>query len=158
MATYNEVPNGSVEGHCGVGRVASAVVLVLGLMTTGCAMFVLGAAAGAGAAGVAYAKGDLQARVKADPRAVEKASVKAFEALGVRTVSSVGTGVDAQVIGRTASDTKITIKAESRAPGDSLLSIRIGAFGDEAMSRRIHDEIKKHLPAAIRALEAEADN
>lgn len=51
-----------------------------------CALFVVGAAAGA--AGVACIEGDLQARLEADPRAIEKASLKAFEVMGITRISS----------------------------------------------------------------------
>ncbi|MCF6149982.1 MAG: DUF3568 family protein [Candidatus Kuenenia sp.] len=132
-----------------------AVILAIGLMTKGCAVFVVGAAAGAGAAGVAYVKGDMRACVKADPRAVEKASVKAFEVLDIHKVSSGSSALDAEVVGRTAAEMKVTIKAKIEATGESSVTIRVGTFGDEPLSRRIYDEVNTHLPDAIRELEKE---
>ncbi|MFA5043054.1 MAG: DUF3568 family protein [Kiritimatiellia bacterium] len=157
MTAKGEIGNVNVRAERFVaGRsIALAAVLAAGLMTAGCAVFVVGAAAGAGAAGAAYIKGDLRARVKADPRAVEKASLKAFEVLDIRKISSVGSAVDAEVIGRTAADKKVAIKAKAEAADESSVSIRIDTFGDEPMSRRIYDEIETRLPDAARALEKE---
>lgn len=132
-----------------------AGVLALGLAVTGCAVFAVGAAIGGGAAGVAYAKGDLQARVQADPRAVEKASLKAFETLGIRPVWSYGSATEAEVVGQTADSTKITIKAKTDATALTALSIRVGVFGDEYLSHRLYDEVRLQLPEASRALAQE---
>lgn len=102
------------------------------------------------AAGVAYIEGDLQAHLKADPRAVEKAAVKAFEVMGITRISPSGSALDSEAIGQTADDTKVTVKAKIEASGESSVPIRIGTFGDEAMSRRILDEINKQYSAARR--------
>lgn len=121
-------------------------MLALGVLTTtGCGLFVVAAAAGAGAAGAAYVMGALQANVPQAPGAVEKAAVKAFEDLGIHTISSNSTALDAQVIGRTATDEKVTVTARVAETGGTALTIRVGAFGNETMSRRIYEEIKKQL-------------
>ena len=115
------------------------------LFGSGCALLVIGAAAGAGAAGVAYVKGDLEVTVEADPEEVAKASEKAFDQLQIRKISSNASALDAQVIGRTATDKKITITAKGEGSNSTKMSIRIGTIGDEDMSRKIYDEIKNHL-------------
>lgn len=155
MVTNTEGRRSRVGGYAASRSIALGVALAVALMTTGCAVLVVGAAAGASAAGVAYIRGDLEARVMADPRAVAKASARSFEVLDIRTISSSASAVDAEVLGRTATDKKVTIKAKAEETGESSVSIRIGTFGDESMSRRIYDEIKKHLPEATRALEME---
>jgi hypothetical protein len=132
---------------------ALALALAAGLMTTGCAALLVGAAAGV--AGAAYVKGDLQTRLQADPRAVEKATAKAFEVLDIHKVSSRGSAVDAEVIGRTATDKKVAVRVKAEDTGESSVSVRVGVFGEEVMSRRIYDELKKHLSDATRVLQEE---
>ena len=157
MVTKREDENGPAGMHVSCKHVSTALILVLTAfcVTTGCAVILVGAGAGAGAAGIAYVKGDLQTRLKADPRAVEKASVKALEVLDIRKISSSGSAVDAEVVGRTATDAKVLIKVKGEAAGESSVSIRVGTFGDETMSRRICEEINKHLTDASKALEKE---
>lgn len=150
MITNGGIRNGGIKGYDVSKSITLVIIVIVSLMMAGCALIVVGAAAGAG---VAYVKGDLQASVAADPRAVEKASLKTFEALDIRKISSRGSAVDAEIVGRTATDKKVLIKAKSGTEGESALSIRIGTFGDEMMSRRIYDELKVHLPAATRELE-----
>ncbi|HKJ83936.1 MAG TPA: DUF3568 family protein [Mariprofundaceae bacterium] len=123
---------------------ASVIALVFGLAMTGCAELIVGA--GIGAASAAYVEGNLHTHVKADPRTVEKASVQALKAMNIGITSSAGSAVDAKVVGHTATDKKVVIKAESKQAGESSLTIRVGILGDESTSRRIYDQIKKHLP------------
>ena len=104
--------------------------------------------AGAGAAGVAYANGDLETTLEADPRVIEIATNKAFKSMDVKQVSSGSSAVDAEIVGRNASDDKIVVEVSSESETKSEVSIRVGTFGDEKMSLRVLDEIKKYLPEA----------
>jgi len=112
---------------------------------SGCTLLVVGAAAGAGAAGVAYARGDLEATLPNIPEEIEQASQKAFHELKIKQISSDSSALDARIVGRTATDKKITIKAKTVDSNLTKISIRVGTFGDEQLSRRIYDTIKKYL-------------
>jgi hypothetical protein len=114
-------------------------------MLTGCALLLVGAGSAAGAAGVAWVRGDLEATLNADPRQIEQAAIKAFEELSIPLVSSKSSALDGEVIGRTATDTKVSIKIESTETDKSRISIRVGTFGDQQMSRRLLDEIQQQL-------------
>ena len=122
------------------------VVAVVPLPLTGCALFLVGAGAGAGALSVAYIEGALVAEVRDDPKAVEVAANKAFAALDIHEISSASTALDAEVIGRTATDTRIQVTAKALEAGESKISIRVGTFGDQTMSRRIYEQMQMHLP------------
>ena len=128
-----------------------AATLALALMTAltagGCAALWIGAGAAAGAAGMAYVRGELRSNVNATPREVARAASDALETLGIHEISSSVSAVDARVIGRTAADRKVTIKTKVREEGESAVSIRVGVFGDEPLSRRIHQEMMRRLPA-----------
>lgn len=128
-------------------RAAIAITLtVAALSITGCAVLVVGAAGGV--AGVAYVMGDLEAWVKEDPRTVQAATVLAFDSLQIRKVSSEASAFDAKVIGRTATDVKIQVTVKASKAETNKLSIRVGVFGDENISRKIHREIQRFLPQA----------
>lgn len=103
--------------------------------------------AGAATATVAYVKGNLEANVNQHPVEVAKATGKAFKALEIKEISSKSTALDAEIIGRTAKDDKVRVMADLTEANGSNLSIRIGIFGDEVMSRRIYEEIRKQFPA-----------
>ena len=125
-----------------------AVCSFLLVLCSGCAVLLVGAAAtGAGAAGVAYAKGDLEAVVDADPQTVMMAAEGAFETLFIKKVSTSSTAFDADIVGRTATDKKVKVRAEGAGKGASTVSVRVGTFGDEALSRKVYEEIKLRLPA-----------
>lgn len=121
------------------------------LMCSGCwALWLSGGAVvgvGAGIAGTAYVKGNLEAHVKQNPIEIAKATEGAFKTLGIKQISIASSKLDSEVIGRTAKDDKIKVTAEVTEDGGSDLSIRIGWFGDEIQSRQIYNEILKQLPS-----------
>jgi len=136
------------------------MVLAIGLMTTGC-MFAWGLGAGAVVgAGIAvgttaYIEGNLKTRMRADPRAIEKATWKAFEDLNIRKVSSTSSSIKAEIIGRSTEDSNVSVIVKNEGNDESSVSIRIGTFGDQALSLKIYDGINKHLGDAKAELEKE---
>ena len=118
-----------------VGFVLSAI-----LLTSGC----LVAAAGA-AGGVLYAKGDLESTLSATPARIAAATEKAFTEMKIAKTSAVSSDLDAQVIGRSATDKKITVTSKAKGDKISSISIRVGTFGDKDLSQVLFDKIKKNL-------------
>jgi len=118
------------------------VIAFVVFASSGCFILLAGGAAGTG---VAYAGGDLEALLKADPPAVAEAAEGAFKALEIAKVSAKSTGLDAEIIGRTAQDTRIMVKVVRKTEGVSEISIRVGTFGDKKLSLAVYDEIKKRL-------------
>ena len=110
------------------------------LLTSGC----LVAAAGA-AGGVLYAKGDLESTLAATPAKVAAATEKAFAELKISKTSAVSSDLDAEIIGRSATDKKITVTSKAKGEKFSSISIRVGTFGDKDISQVIFDKIKKNL-------------
>ena len=55
------------------------------------------------------------------------------------------TALDGHVAGRNAMDEKITDSVQSEGEKASSISIRVGTFGDESLSRTILDKIKSNL-------------
>jgi hypothetical protein len=104
------------------------------------------AAAGAAAVGTyAYLKGDLENSVQNTPEEVVAAAEKAFEAMDYVLVSSDANPESGKVVGKTADNKDVKVKAKSMGPNATKITVRFGAFGDEAKSRALMDEIEKHL-------------
>ncbi|MCL4209766.1 MAG: DUF3568 family protein [Phycisphaerales bacterium] len=128
----------STTRFLGLCALLGASVTTLG----GC--LAVAAAAGTGV-GVAYVMGDLEVTFDAAPPAVAEAGKGALEELGVTVISSASTSVDGEVVGRTAQDKKITIKIKALGENSSKSSIRVGTFGDEAVSMSVYEKMKARL-------------
>jgi len=102
-------------------------------------------AVAAGAAGVAYINGDLEATVEASPPKVVEASEAALKGMEIDVTSSEKSGIDGRVVGRSALNKKVEITVKRESDTTSKLSIRIDTFGDEALSRQIYDKIRAEL-------------
>lgn len=126
------------------GRVVISIILlgVLALGCSGCFVAVVGAGA---AAGVGYAKGDLEAVLDAEPTDVYDASLKAMDELELPVISKEKNALEAKIVSRTTEDKKVQITIKRTETNATKLSIRIGVFGDEVLSRLIYDKIKANL-------------
>ena len=105
------------------------------------------AAVGAAAAGRWLMYGGICRRVEAARiDEVYEASLAAMEELEIPVISKSKDALSATITGRDAADKKITIKLKADGPKiPTELSIRIGMFGSETKSLRIHQTIKEHL-------------
>lgn len=99
----------------------------------------------AGAVGALYVGGELKATVVSKPPKVVEATDKAFEQMSIVKVSSRSTALDGEVIGRMATDKKVTVTVKSEGEKASRILIRIGTFGDKNLSQQILDKIKSNL-------------
>jgi hypothetical protein len=125
----------------GLGLLATATFATVAV-TSGC----LAVAAGAGAGtAVAYARGQLEANVSADFENTAAASSRALQQLGIAKVSEHKDSLIDMIVARNAADKKIEIRLENLAKGLTKVRIRIGVFGDEALSMAILDKIKANL-------------
>ncbi len=119
-----------------------ALALALTVSFTGC----LAVAAGAGAAGaVAYVRGDLQTNLNASLPASLKAANKAIEKLRFSKISQQDDALSGVIVCRNAQDDKITITLKKTTDSLTSISIRVGLFGDEALSLTLLGEIQKAL-------------
>ena len=117
-------------------------LLSLPLISGGCLFLAAGAAAGTG---VMYAKGDLEVVLEENLDDVYQASVTAMKELQLAVISKSKDVLEGEIVGRTSQDKKITIKIHKEAENLTKLSIRVGAFGDEAQSQAIYDKIRENL-------------
>lgn len=113
---------------------------------TGClAAAAVGGAAAAGAGTVAYIKGELKATEEASLNKTWGATVAAIDELQFLVVNKIKDDVSAELESKTA-DNK-TVKIQLKRVTDNLtdISIRVGTFGDESLSRYILSKIEAKL-------------
>ena len=110
--------------------------------TSGC----LAVAAGAGAgAAVAYVRGDLDATLNAGFEKAVHAANAAVGDLKFAKVSEKKDALQAILTVRNAADKKIEIRVTQVGDALTKVKIRVGVFGDEALSLTILDKIKANL-------------
>ena len=139
------------EQMANVDVMKKRLVLVLSLSAVllagggGCALFVVGAAAGAGAAGYAYVKGELKATEQASLDRTWAASLGAMKDLEFPITKQSKDALTGHLTARNASDKKIEIDLKKISDKATEITIRVGTFGDENLSRVILEKIRKRL-------------
>lgn len=95
--------------------------------------------------GVKNYVGTYTANVDARPDKVTNAARKAVEELKLTNVTSTATKIDGRVRAWTAQNEEVQINVEQAGDNVSKISIRVGASGDEAVSKQILDRTKSNL-------------
>jgi hypothetical protein len=119
-----------------------AAVLTLG---GGCALFVVGAAAGAGAGTYAYVNGELKETEGVTFDTAYNATLAALSDLQYAVVSKPKDTAAATITARTATDKKVVVVLTKQSATTTEIRVRVGIFGDESLSRVVLDKIKSHF-------------
>ena len=122
--------------------VLSLVITLFCLQSTGCVAIVAG---GAAAGGTAYVMGDLEVPVNASAKEVGRAIVAGGKDAKLIYISGAGDDLTGKYLFRTADDRKVTIKYERMSAVYIKIRIRVGNFGDQALSREVDQAIQRHL-------------
>ena len=109
---------------------------------TGCIAVV---AAGAGAGTVAYVQGKLESPLGADYHRSVAAVDRAIAQLEFARISHNQDALTSTFTVRTAEDKKVVIEVSKVSDQASKVEIRVGIFGNEALSMTILDRIKANL-------------
>ena len=121
----------------------TAALLVLG---GGCAaVLVGGAVAAAGVGTYAYVNGELKGTEAVSLDRAWDASQAAMKDLEFSITRKTKDALQAELDARTAADKKIVINLKKVSDGATEIRIRVGTFGDEAVSQFILDKIKSHF-------------
>ena len=115
---------------------------VLSMAWAGC-LAVAAGAAGAGA--VAWVEGRLDANLNADFERSAKAADLAIHDLQFAKISEKKDALEDTLVARTAGDRKVEIKVLKVTEQTSKTQIRVGVFGDEALSLTILEKIRARL-------------
>jgi hypothetical protein len=110
-------------------------------LTSGCIL----AAVGAGAAAVGYVEGSLTAPLTTGLDPAARAGNAAIQQLGFAKVSEKKEATSDVIVARTGTDKRIEVKVEFVTNEVTKVTIRVGTFGDEALSMAILDKIKANL-------------
>ncbi len=100
---------------------------------------------GAGAGTVAYLKGELKSTEEASIGSVWQAAHKAMKDLEFVITGEEKDDLSAKLIAHGSDDTKIEIALERVSAKVTTVKIRVGVFGNEALSRLTLERIKKYL-------------
>ncbi len=120
-----------------------SLLLVLCLITSGCAAIVVGAAAGGAAVG--YYRGWLTDQIPvAVPKAFE-ATKSGLKELKLPVYKARYDQIRATVNSELADGTNVYIKLKATEGGTTEIKIRVGTIGDKDSSHRILRAIKKHI-------------
>jgi Protein of unknown function (DUF3568) len=79
------------------------------------------------------------------PDKVTTAASKACEDLKLSDINSSGSKVDGKVTAKTSEGTEVMIDIAQAGDNVSKVTIRVGATGDDAVSKQLADRIKSHL-------------
>ena len=110
-------------------------------LNSGCVAVAVGAGAGA----VAYIRGELEATLEGSLGASVRATDRAISQLEFAKVSEKKDALSANFVARTAQDKRIEIVLTKVGASVTKVKIRVGVFGDEAVSLAILDKIKSGI-------------
>jgi len=123
--------------------VAVALAFSIPVMFSGCVAIL---AAGAAGGAVAYVRGALNATLSEQIEDVQKAVKQSIRNdLKFTLISAKEDAVGAEYEARTSRDDKIIIRLDRASDSTTKIQIRVGVFGDEAMSWHILETIKTRL-------------
>jgi hypothetical protein len=124
-----------------------ALVGIIPLLDIGCVAAAVGGAAGvaAGAGTVAYIKGELKATEAYNVPTVWKATEKAVDELQLVVTDKYSDATAGKLEAMTADNKKVRISLNRQGDNITEITIRVGTFGDEELSRFILSKIQKHL-------------
>ncbi|MDI1318995.1 MAG: DUF3568 family protein [bacterium] len=123
-------------------RLLAAVLLGVSLAAlSGC----IAVAAGAGASAVAYVRGELETNLNYDYNKVVDSARSSIKELEFARVSENKDALKAVLVARTALDKKVEITITNSGKKLTNIKIRVGLFGDEALSMSILDKIKSGI-------------
>lgn len=124
--------------------VITASILVL---SSGCVapVILLGAGAAGGAGTYAYVNGEVTAVVSASMDHAWGATLAAMKELEFPILSQAKDSLQGQLTAHNASGKKVTIKVKKVSDQATEIHIRVGTFGDEALSHVILGKIQKQI-------------
>ena len=124
------------------------LTLIIGLnflVSNGCPapFFLMGGAAGAGT--VAYVGGELKTVEEVSLNRAWDATQKAMKDLEFTITSKEKDAFNSQLIAKGAANKTIKIKLNKQSDTLTKIRIRVGTFGDESLSLKILESIKKQF-------------
>jgi Protein of unknown function (DUF3568) len=120
-----------------------AAYLALSVLSLG--MFLANFGCSTESPGASETLGSYSTMIDSTPDKVTNAAQKAAQDLKLQNVQSQGTAVDGYVTAQTAQGDDVRIDIAQAGDNVSKVTIRVGATGDESVSKQLVDGIKSHL-------------
>lgn len=123
-----------------------AIALLMGLLTAGCGAVALLATGGALTTGTyAWIKGELRQTYPATYDAVWIAASDALQSLEMPVVSQQRDALKGTIMAKRADGSDVRIDVKYLTDKTTQVGVRIGLFGDQADSARVHETIQARL-------------
>ena len=126
-------------------KIIFCVLMSMSLLLQGCVLLAVGAGAAAGAGAVAYIQGELRTTYTTPLDRTWEATLGALKDLGYDVISREKTESGGEIEAKKVGEDKVKITLSISGPGTTLVSIRVGIFGNEAISRTIQGKITSKL-------------
>ena len=126
-------------------------IFLLGLVTaalaldSGCAVVLVGAAAGAGAGTVVYIRGELSSNEAVTFDKALPAAQAGLKDMGFTVTETKKDAGEVKLTARGAGDKKIQVTLVKVSDTVTEIRIRVGTWGDENVSRQVIEKIKRHF-------------
>lgn len=111
---------------------------------TGCGAIIVGGAAAVGT--VAYVSGDLNTTLEVSFEQAVVATDAAIEENSIKQLTRNTDDSEAVYILQTVQEDRIEVKLTKATKNLTNITIRVGVFGDEALSNQVLDEIQERMP------------
>ena len=121
--------------------VGPIVLLLMAGTLQGCPLILLGGGAAGGAAGVAYAKGELEQVHDAPYDRVWDATLRALRTLNIAVSETQKDQISAKAVGTRADGIAVVVSVLPVTKDSTSVRVRIGNFGDRPTSERIQGQI-----------------
>ena len=121
------------------------IVLALPLATAGCPVVMLGAGAAAGAGALVWQSGWLRGSIPEPAERVHRAAASALADFKVTVVSHSLTSQSGAVDATMPDGRRVVVETKPEGAKQTQVRVRVGLWGDQAMSLRIFEQIRKHL-------------
>lgn len=112
---------------------------------SGCALLVVGAAAGAGAGTYAYVDGVLKSTETVSYDTACAATLAAMKDLGFAVVDNKKDALTDNITAVSTADKKVYVTLTKQSTTTTEIAIRVGTFGDQNQSQQILTQIKSHF-------------
>jgi len=121
------------------------LILSAGMACAGCALFAAGAGVAVGVGGAEYYRGELKQAYAAPMEKAWNASLTAVDELKMKTTEKSIDNLDQNRVikGSTKEGKDFQIALEALSKDVTMVKVRIGVFGDEAVSKKIQEVIAK---------------
>lgn len=123
-------------------RYLAGITLALIISLNSACAFLAGGAAGVGA--IAFISGELKSTEEVSLDTAWKATIKAIDEMGFSVKNREKDAFSAELIGFIASGKQLTINLKKESERFVQIRIRVGIFGNEFLSQRILENIRKN--------------